>query len=272
MSMMRPCLPPEEDIVGDLERALAEGQLHLLYQPKFDLFRQRITGVEALVRWRHPVYGVVPPVAFIPAAERSGLIGPLGEAVLDQACRQSAAWRRQGLVLGVAVNVSPLQLSSDSRLEDAVDRSLAASGLPVDALELEVTESVLMEAAARATLDRLIDRGVGIALDDFGTGYSSLAYLRRLRAQTLKIDKSFIDGVPGSLGDCMLVGSMVRLAHSFGMVVVAEGVESQEQLEALDLVECDLVQGYAVSRPVPPDDVVALAKRDDLPPPFPIFR
>jgi EAL domain-containing protein (putative c-di-GMP-specific phosphodiesterase class I) len=205
------------------------------------------------VRWSHPVRGAIPPVTFIPVAEANGLIAPLGRFVLREACRQAARWRREGLPLQVAVNVSPLQFGDG--IEAEVDRALADCDLPSDALELEVTESVLMDGGSRSKLDDLAERGVGIAIDDFGTGYSSLAYLKRLRAHTLKIDKSFIDGLPGSLDDCMLVGSVIRLAHSFGMVVVAEGVEILDQVEVLDLLECDLVQGYAISRPVPAEDI-----------------
>jgi len=246
-----------DGVAGDLRAALeADGGLHLVYQPKYDLFRRRITGVEALARWTHPARGPVSPATFIPAAEASGLIGPLGRLVLSEACRQAARWREDGLTLPVAVNVSSLQLGESFR--GHVEQALTENELPPEALELEVTESVLMEGGSRERLDEIAELGVGVAIDDFGTGYSSLAYLKRLRAHTLKIDKSFIDGLPASLDECMLVGSIIRLAHSFGMQVVAEGVEGVDQMEVLEVLECDVVQGYGISRPIEADAVAGI--------------
>jgi EAL domain-containing protein (putative c-di-GMP-specific phosphodiesterase class I) len=244
-----------EALLLSLTQAVAEGQLAVRYQPKFDLFRRRVSGVEALVRWPRPTGPEIPPTTFIPLAEAAGLIEPLGAWVLEQACRQVATWNSLGLDLSVAVNVSPLQLAPSAGLEALVAQTLAESGLLRTKLELEITEGVLMDADARTTVNRLIESGISIALDDFGTGYSSLAYLRHLRAKTLKIDKSFLDGLPGSLDDCILVGSIIRLAHSFGMEVVAEGVETQEQQDVLELMGCDLIQGYALSRPLSANDI-----------------
>jgi len=250
----------DDALVSALAWAVAEGQLALRYQPKFDLFRRRITGVEALVRWPRSSGAEILPAVFIPIAEAAGLIQPLGAWVLRQACQQAAAWNRMGLDLSVAVNVSPLQLAPGAGLEALVAQTLAESGLHRSKLELEITEGVLMEATARAAVNRLMDDGIAIALDDFGTGYSSLAYLRQLRAKSLKIDKSFLDGLPASLDDCILVGSMIRLAHGFGMEVVAEGVESPEQQEVLELMGCDIIQGYTLSRPTTADEVPRLVK------------
>lgn len=170
----------DADLAAALGRALGNGSLVPHYQPKYDLFRRRITGVEALVRW--PGQEGVPPARFIPVAERAGMIGVLGRRVLEQSCRQAAEWRKRGFDLTVAVNVSPLQLAPDAGLDRMAAAALADSGLPPNLLEVEVTEGVLMEEGARTTLGRLRSQGISIALDDFGTGYSSLAYLRHLRA------------------------------------------------------------------------------------------
>lgn len=245
-----------------LGHAVAQGDLILRYQPKYDLFRRRITGVEALIRWPRPGYGEMPPAAFIPFAEESGLIIPMGAWVVTEACRQAAIWRQQGLALTVAVNVSARQLTSLAGFEATVADALAASGLPPSLLELEVTESVLMDASARQSLHRLAAAGIGIVLDDFGTGYSSLAYLRHLHATSLKIDKSFVDDLAASLSGCMLVDGIVRLAHSFGMTVVAEGVETNEQRDVLDTIGCDQVQGFILSRPIAAEAVPALMRGD----------
>ena len=240
-----------ESLRTDLETALASGGLSLHYQPKVDLFRRRITGVEALARWRHPSAGNIPPDVFIPLAEASGMIVSLGAWALNEACRQTAEWRRQGHDVTVAVNVSPLQLTKETRFDETLAEALAASGLPPEGLELEVTESIMMDGNALAELIRLQSQGVSLAIDDFGAGYSSLAYMKQFPASTLKIDKSFIAPLPSSLADCMLADSITRLAHSFGMKVVAEGVERQEQIEVLDWMGCDLVQGYALGKPQP---------------------
>lgn len=253
---------PDGQLAFTLGRAIAQGGLVLHYQPKYDLFRRRITGVEALVRWPRPGRGEVPPAEFIPFAEESGLIIPLGAWVLAEACHQAALWKDQGRPLTVAVNVSARQLTPMADLEATVATALATNGLPSSLLELEVTESVLMDADARQTLQRLAVAGIGVALDDFGTGYSSLTYLKHLRATTLKIDKSFVDGLAASLPDCMLVDAVVRLAHSFGMTVVAEGVETDEQRDVLEMMGCDLVQGFIVSRPLPADAVSALLRAE----------
>lgn len=240
-----------ESLQADLEEALSSGGLSLHYQSKVDLFRRRITGVEALARWNHPTAGNIPPDVFIPLAESGGMIISLGAWVLKEACRQTAEWRQQGHDMTVAVNVSPLQLAKDAKFDETLADALAVSGLPPDALELEVTESIMMDRNALAELIRLKSQGVSLAIDDFGAGYSSLSYMKQFPASTLKIDKSFIAPLPSSLADCMLADSITRLAHSFGMKVVAEGVEQQDQIEVLEWMGCDVVQGYALGRPQP---------------------
>lgn len=217
----------------DLLDALNGQQLRLHYQPQFDLFRQSVTGVEALVRWQHPRLGLLPPDRFIPLAEASGLIVPLGSWVLSEACRQAAEWRRAGRMVTIGVNVSVRQMGAATGFLDVLRQSLEESGLPPEQLQLEVTESILMDEQALSLLSKLRDTGVSLAIDDFGAGYSSLSYLKRFPASTLKIDKGFMDSLPASLADCMLVDGITRLAHSFGMQVLAEGVEHQEQIDVL---------------------------------------
>jgi EAL domain-containing protein (putative c-di-GMP-specific phosphodiesterase class I) len=238
-------------IINELTQALACGGLSLHYQPQYDLFRRRITGVEALIRWPRPGFPPIGPDVFIPIAEKEGLIVALGDWVLKEACRQAVLWRHQGIDLTIAVNVSPLQFAPEAGLENAIHAALSAAQLPAHRLEIEVTEGVLLSSNARDTLNRLIGAGLSVALDDFGTGYSSLAYLKNLRASTLKIDKSFVDGLPSSLEDCMLIDAVARLAHSFGMSVVAEGVENQDQQDVLELMGCDIIQGYVLSPALP---------------------
>lgn len=243
--------PGEAAIVAALPGAIADGQLVAFFQPKYDLFRQRIVGFEALARWNHDEWGPVSPAHFVPLAERAGLMDLLGECILRQACGAAAAWRDAGVAVPVAVNVSPLQLARGGGFEAEVLEALSAADLPPRLLELEVTEGVLMDAEARAVVQRLIACHIGVAIDDFGTGYSSLAYLRQFPAKTLKINKSFVDGMPAALDNCILIAAIIRIARSFGMAVVAEGVETSEQMQALSLAECDMVQGFVVSQAVP---------------------
>ncbi|MBW7852272.1 MAG: EAL domain-containing protein [Rhodospirillales bacterium] len=244
-------LPGEKDLFAALPAAIENGQILPYFQPKFDLFRQRITGFEALARWIHPEWGMIPPGYFIPYAERNGLMDAIGGSILRQACREAAVWRDAGVAASVAVNVSPVQLRRGGAFEAEVLAVLSESDLPPRLLELEITEGVLMDEVARAAINRLIACRINVAIDDFGTGYSSLAYLRQFPAKTLKIDKSFVDDVPGALDSSLLIASVIRIARTFGMVVVAEGVETSEQMQALALGQCDMVQGYAFSPPVP---------------------
>ena len=242
-------------IAGALHKVLDRGELRLVYQPRLDLTRQRIVGVEALLRWTSAEYGEIPPVQFIPLAEESGMILEIGEWVLREACRTVQSWRSRGETgLSVAVNVSVLQLLRGDFAE-VVSRALADTGLAPDGLELELTESVLMANAEQALdkLARIRALGVSLAVDDFGTGYSSLAYLQRLPLTTLKIDKAFIHHLDQDSGDTAIATTIIAMAHSLGLTVVAEGVESETQMRFLRHYGCDEIQGHWLSRPIEPE-------------------
>ena len=225
----------------------------------------QVVGFEALVRWQHPTRGLVPPLAFIPLAEETGLIVPLGRWVLEAACRQAARWnasrQRAGATpLFVSVNLSARQFTQ-SDLVDDVAQTLVRSALEADALELEITESVLMdqsEAGVRALRD-LRGIGVRLVLDDFGTGYSSLSYLKHLPLDTIKIDRSFVAGIEQS-ADRSIVDAVIALAHGLGIGVVAEGIETDAQADQLRELGCDLGQGYLFSRPVPAEQTATLLR------------
>jgi EAL domain-containing protein (putative c-di-GMP-specific phosphodiesterase class I) len=226
-------------------------QFELLYQPKVDLRSGRVFGVEALIRWHHPEHGTVSPLRFIGLAEESGLIVPIGEWVVRTACRQSMAWRDAGLApLTVSVNVSARQLRDPDFLR-CVEQVLESSGLAPELLELELTESMLMQdrAAAIGFMQAVRALGVRLSIDDFGTGYSSLAYLQSFPINQLKIDRSFVRPLPEH--GKTLASAVIRLAHGFGLTVVAEGVEERGQLEWLQQAGCEYAQGYLLGRPVP---------------------
>ena len=239
-------------LLGELRRAISDGELILHYQPQVDVCSGRVTGVEALVRWQHPERGLIAPNDFVPLAEGSGLIRPLTLEVLRQAVAQCACWRRAGLDLRVAVNLSARNLL-DVHLPDEVATVLAENGLPAGSLELEVTESTLMSdpLRARGVMTRLSEMGVALAIDDFGTGYSSLALLRELPVDTLKVDRSFVMRMQDQPDDAMIVRSTIGLAHSLGLRTVAEGVETEEVLDELRSLGCDMLQGFHLSRPLP---------------------
>ncbi len=239
-------------LTGELRRAIEHNQLVLYYQPKIDLNTHRAMGVEALVRWQHPVHGLVPPDEFIPLAERTGLIRPLTDWVLNEAVRQCSVWRRRGLYLSVAVNLSAYSLRHPL-LPTEMGALLQTWDVPASALVLELTESAMMEDPELATdiVRRMDNMGLRIAIDDFGTGYSSLAHLQRLSVHELKIDKSFVIGMATDDSNAVIVRSIVDLAHNLGCKVVAEGVESRDGLRALESLGCDGAQGYYLSRPVP---------------------
>jgi len=238
----------------ELRRSLERGELRLAYQPIIAVDTGRVAGFEALARWRH-ADEMIPPSVFIPLAEETGLILPLGEWVLGEACRQARIWhdlRPEGPRVTVGVNVSAKQLAADV-LGGQVKRVLADSGLGAEHLHLEITESVLMERAeaAESMLDQVRSLGVTIHLDDFGTGYSSLGYLQRLPIDTVKIDRSFISGATGmGISNPEIVQAIVALAHSLGMGVTAEGVETAEQMSQLQALRCTNAQGYYLSRPL----------------------
>ena len=241
-------------LVNDLRAAVSDGLLVCHYQPKVRVEDTAVTGVEALVRWQHPVLGNVPPDDFIPIAEHTGVIVPLTSFVLRTALEQSAGWSALGYDLDVAVNVSPRALLSPSFLEE-VAGALRDTGVPARRLTLEVTESSVMTDPTRAiaVLQALHALGVQLSVDDFGTGYSSLAYLQRLPVDEVKIDKSFVRDLAVAAGDGAIVRAIVDLGHNLGLRVVAEGVEDARSMTVLRDMGCDTAQGYLVSRPLPPD-------------------
>ncbi len=244
------------ELESKLRRALELQQFELYFQPRVDLASGRMVGAEALVRWNLPGEGLVLPSRFIPLAEETGLIVSLGSWVLREACRQLRAWIDEGLEPGsVSVNVSAQQFRS-GELPDLVAQVLAETGIEPAALELEITESVLMQDAARFLdmINRIKQLGVRISIDDFGTGYSSLAYLRRFPVDHLKIDRSFVADMAHSQDDAIIVRSIIALGHALGLQVVAEGVESAEQLQLLRASDCDEVQGFHLGRPGPADE------------------
>jgi diguanylate cyclase (GGDEF)-like protein/PAS domain S-box-containing protein len=238
---------------ADLRAAIDREELQLHYQPKVQVGSGELVGMEALLRWRHPQRGLLAPGEFIALAEDCGLIVPIGRWVLHAACRQVRAWRDAGCAVPrCAVNLSARQLVSET-LVDEVAAALRSTRLDADALEVEITESVLMADPERAnrTLQGLHALGVHIAIDDFGTGYSSLAYLKRFPAQTVKIDRSFVSGLPDDRDDAAITQAVVAMAHSLALEVVAEGVETDAQLDFLRRLGCDGAQGYLIGRPMP---------------------
>jgi diguanylate cyclase (GGDEF)-like protein len=240
----------------DLAEALEQRALFLLYQPTFDLQSEKVIGVEALIRWRHPTRGVIAPIEFIPVAEESGLVVPIGRWVLEEACRQAMVWHSHGHKIDMSVNVSGRQLDDDGLIED-VRRALQCSGLEPATLTLEITETTLMrDAEETATrLHLLKELGVRIAIDDFGTGYSSLAYLRQFPVDALKIDRSFISGIAASKGSAALIHTLVQLGKTLDIETLAEGIEERSQLETLQREHCDHGQGFLFSRPLDVDAV-----------------
>jgi EAL domain-containing protein (putative c-di-GMP-specific phosphodiesterase class I) len=247
-------------LLVEVRSALARGELEVHYQPKLALHNGHgIAGVEALVRWRRPGHGLVPPGDFLPPVERSGLIRDLTLQVLDTAAADCARWRAQGLELGVAVNLSATNLL-DLEIAHDIALTLARHRMPPPMLELEVTEGTLMvdRFGASGVLGGLRAMGVSVAIDDFGTGYSSLALLRELPVDTLKVDRSFVTGMTTSHGDEAIVRALVTLARDLGLVVVAEGVESQDALDAVTALGCDLAQGFLIAPALPADELTEL--------------
>jgi diguanylate cyclase (GGDEF)-like protein/PAS domain S-box-containing protein len=253
-------------VENDLRRALRGDEFYVEYQPQVSVAECRMVGMEALARWRHPERGVVAPGSFIPVAEETGLIVPLGERVLELACRQRREYLDGGLRAGVvAVNVSALQFR-ESQFVDTVRRVLRETQLPAPLLELEVTESVLMHGpdTVAATLNELAALGVGLAIDDFGTGYSSLSYLKHFPVRRLKIDQSFVREMTRDANSGAIVEAIIALGRVLKMSVVAEGVETQQQLDALRGFGCDDVQGYFIRRPASAADIAKLCGADSF--------
>jgi diguanylate cyclase (GGDEF)-like protein/PAS domain S-box-containing protein len=250
-------------LAEDLRKAIESESLSLFYQPQVESDSGRIVGVEALVRWRHPIRGTLSPSHFIPVAEKSGLMIPLGRWVLREACRQAKEWLDEGIMpLVVGVNVSPVQLRTTPEMEHAVEAVLAETGLPAHCLELELTETALMETSREHNdvLQRIHDRGIRLAIDDFGTGYSSLDYLRRYPVDRIKIAQTFVADIPSDLGDVAIVKATISLARELKINVIAEGVETSEQRDLLIEWGCRVVQGFYYSKPLPADDIKILLR------------
>ena len=251
----------------DLHRGLENDEFALYFQPKIDTRARTIRGVEALVRWQHPQRGFITPGEFIPVAEDSGLIVPLGSWVLDESCRQLMELTAHGCdPVSVAVNISPRQFRERS-IVDQVRAALLRSGLPPHLLEIEITEQAAMEnsACTLRVLERLKALGARISIDDFGTGYSSLSYLKRFPIDSLKIDTSFIRHVDSDTKDAAIVSGILALAKSLGLTVIAEGVETEAQYQFLLAKGCDQIQGYYFSRPVPFEALVRFIRNMPAP-------
>jgi len=249
---------------SDLRQSIERGELALFYQPKVDARTGEFTGVEALVRWQHAVRGAVGPSELIPVAERFGLIGALGEWVLNETCRQIRAWEGAGLRIRVAVNLSAHQLRQDD-LVQRIRHTLARHRVDATLLTFEITESVAMEdtTATMRSFAQLARAGASLAIDDFGTGHSSLSYLRILPARQLKIDRSFVADL-GQSGDAMaVVDAVIRLAHALGLRVVAEGVETERQRDILQTLGCDEFQGYLFAYPMDADRLALWASGEE---------
>ena len=267
---MRTTLNARKELEIDLRRALErERDIRLHYQPLVTLETGRIVGVEALLRWRHPERGMVPPAEFIPVAESTGLIRSLGSWVLRSACEQAAQWHGAGLPLLMAINVSAVQILSGD-FASLIEEALASTGLEARHLEIEITETMFLrtrDPVVGETLRRLYDMGVSISVDDFGTGYGSLTYLRRFPVSKLKIDRSFVQGIGKDADDEAIVRAVIGLGRSLNMRTLAEGIETEEQLAFLKADGCDEGQGYYFSPAVPPEELVSLLEEQTPPAP-----
>ncbi|MDH5392243.1 MAG: EAL domain-containing protein [Gammaproteobacteria bacterium] len=245
-----------------LRHALERNEFLLYYQPIFDLNSLQPVGVEALIRWQDPERGLIQPDEFIPLAEETGMIVSIGEWVLENACAQIKEWELQGLgKLKLAVNISSLHFDQN-KLYSSVISIIKHTGINADQLELEITERMFLNITTkvRETLDKLTNEGVRLSIDDFGTGYSSLSYLKQLPIDTLKIDRSFIAGIPDDNEDIQITSTIILMAHGLGMAVVAEGIETKEQLNFLQTMHCGRGQGYFLSKPVPKEEILKLLK------------
>jgi EAL domain-containing protein (putative c-di-GMP-specific phosphodiesterase class I) len=250
-----------------LRRALERAEFVLHFQPIIDLASGLRTGMESLIRWQHPELGMVSPAKFIPLAEETGLIVPIGQWVLEQACRQTKALQEQGFPnLHVSVNLSPRQFHQRD-LAASIGQTLARVGLKPGCLELEVTEGSVMDDAERSirTLHDLKSMGVRLSIDDFGTGYSSLSYLKRFPIDALKLDQSFVRDITSDPDDAAIARAVIALGRSLRLTIIAEGVETLEQLEFLRKHECHMVQGYLLGRPMPADQLPAALREQYTP-------
>jgi EAL domain-containing protein (putative c-di-GMP-specific phosphodiesterase class I) len=248
-----------QSIEQDLRSALERKEFTLHYQPKVVLKTGEISGVEALIRWNHPVRGMVPPLQFIPVAEDSGLILPIGAWVLCEACTQAKAWTDSGLPpMTIAINVSAIQFRNEGFLE-RMFATMSDIGLDPQFLEVEITESVLMKHSevASTILNALRDKGVRVSVDDFGTGYSSLSYLRKFPLDALKIDQSFVRQITPKPADAGIVSAIISMGQGLKLQVIAEGVETDQDLAFLKAHNCDEAQGYLFSRPLPANELMS---------------
>ncbi|MEO1321262.1 MAG: GGDEF domain-containing phosphodiesterase, partial [Pseudomonadota bacterium] len=254
-------------IAQELRSALNNEEFRLHYQPQVDVRTGEVQGWEALVRWQHPERGLVAPGDFLPEIERLGLINELGTWVIREACHQLAAWRAEGVDdVRMSVNVAPRQLA-DKQLYYVVSQAIADSGIRPDQLELEVTESGIQATEDGAeVLNRLKTLGIRVAIDDFGTGYSSLGSLKYLPVDRLKIDRSFVRDMASNAQDAVLLGTIMSLGHALKFNIVADGVEDLEQVQILQGLDCDLVQGYFFSKPLAPEAVPAIARKGFIEP------
>jgi EAL domain-containing protein (putative c-di-GMP-specific phosphodiesterase class I) len=258
----------------NLRKAVENNELQLHYQPKIDINKNRIVGVEALLRWEHPGMGFISPLDFVPIAEDSGLIAPIGEWVLHTAFAELGNWRAAGHHdITMAINLSSSQLTRPG-LENIVETALAAAGIDAVMAELEITENVAMQNidSAVATLTRLKHMGIRIAMDDFGTGYSSLGYLRRLPIDIVKIDQSFVHGIPDSKEDALIAEAIIAMARSLKLSLVVEGVENARQLRFFRQHGCDIVQGYLFSEPVNATEMLKILDSHSTPGAINLFK
>jgi EAL domain-containing protein (putative c-di-GMP-specific phosphodiesterase class I) len=254
-------------LTAELRAGIAAGQLFLEYQPQVDMETSRLVGLEALVRWNHPTRGVLSPGEFLPAAERSGLIVLLGNWVLRSACRQAQRWLETGVALPpVAVNVSALQFKAPRELQNDIEAVIAETGLPRGLLEIEMTETALMGTSSGHdnVVERLRARGLRIAIDDFGTGYSSLLYLRRFPVDRIKIAQEFVKDIGVEPNDTAIVKAAIGLARELGIAVMAEGVETADQVRLLHEWGCRQAQGYYFAVPMPAEDVLPLLRSGSI--------
>jgi len=256
----------QAELLTDLRQAVARGQFELYYQPKVDARTLQVTAAEALLRWHHPTRGMVSPALFIPMAERSGLIGVIGNWVIEDACRQAGEWRDQGLRMRVAINLSAYQMRQDD-LVDRLEQAFARHRLQAARFTVEITESVAMEdtQVTQRSFERLRKAGVHVSIDDFGVGQASLSYLRRLPAAELKIDASFVRDVHARDDARAIVDAVVKLSHALGLKVVAEGVETAAQRDVLVQLGCDELQGYLFAKPMSARALGTWAQLEDSP-------
>ena len=251
---------------SDLHKALERNELVLYYQPKVDAATRMVKGMEALIRWKHPDRGLIPPQQFIPLAETSGLIIPIGEFVIRTVCRQIRTWQEAGYEqMNIALNVSGRQFDQQNLIE-IVKEALQDTLISPRCLELEITESIIMRNPEKAIqiLAELSALGIGISIDDFGTGYSSLSYLKRLPLDFLKIDQSFVKGLASDPRDQAIIRAIIAMAHSLNLKTIAEGVETEEQLSFLQEHGCDEIQGYLFSRPLPAEEIPGILAKGYL--------